>query len=240
LERQILDHSAISFDLGPYPRARIGFVCVANAGLTEGDMMRMRPEGVGLSFTHLPMATQCTIESLSGMEQDLEATLRGFLPGRDDIDVLCYNCTAGSFVIGEANICAKLEAGRTGVRGTTLLTGVVEALRHLDVRRIALGTAYTDDINALEHDYFAKAGFEVPVIAGLGLMTDVEMNQGRTRLSPRLCHITRPTGRGCRFPELRRLAITRYHRGGRTRDIQAGPCVKPGKFLALSAPRQHR
>jgi maleate isomerase len=71
------------------------------------------------------------------------------LPGRDDIDVLCYNCTAGSFVIGEANICAKLEAGRTGVRGTTLLTGVVEALRHLDVRRIALGTAYTDDINAL-------------------------------------------------------------------------------------------
>jgi len=177
LERQILDHGTIGFDQGPYPRARIGFVCVANAGLTEGEMMRLRPEGVGLSFTHLPMGTECTVESLSAMERDLDTTLKGFLPGRDDIDVLCYNCTAGSFVIGEAAIRSKLEAGRPNVRGTTLLTGVVEALRHLGVRRLSLGTAYTDDINALEHDYFAQAGFDVPIVTGLGLMTDVEMNR---------------------------------------------------------------
>ncbi|MBI1384989.1 MAG: arylmalonate decarboxylase [Rhizobiales bacterium] len=176
MERLHIDPGSVDLDRGPYPRARIGFVCVANAGLTEGDMMRMRPEGVGLSFTHLPMGTQCTVENLAGMEQDLERTLAGFMPGRNDVDVLCYNCTAGSFIIGEEVIRSKLEAGRAGVRGTTLLTGVVAALRRLGVRRLALGTAYTADIDAMEYEYFTRAGFEVPVVAGLGLMTDVEMN----------------------------------------------------------------
>jgi maleate isomerase len=167
---------AIVFDNGPYPRARIGFVCVANAGLTEGDMMRMRPDGVGLSFTHTPMRTECTIESLAAMEHDLDKTLAAFLPGRGDIDVLCYNCTSGSFVIGEDAIRKKLESRTSPVLGTTLLTGVVEALRALGVRCFSLGTAYTDDINALERRYFEEAGFEIAVISGLSLMSDVEMN----------------------------------------------------------------
>lgn len=164
------------FDLGPFPRGRIGFVCVANAGLTEMDMCRMRPDGVGLSFTHMRMATDCTVENLAQMEHDIDDALAGFLPARGDIDVLCYNCTSGSFVIGEDRIRAKLEAGRPGVTGTTLLTGVVNGLRALGVTRLAIGTAYTNDIDRLERAYFEEAGFEVVSITGLSLLTDVEMN----------------------------------------------------------------
>ncbi|MGI9414009.1 MAG: maleate cis-trans isomerase family protein [Hyphomicrobiales bacterium] len=167
----------IEFDAGPYPRGRLGFVCVANAGLTEGEMFSMRPDGVGLSFTHMRMQTDCTIANLARMEHDLDDALSGFLPGRDDVGVVCYNCTSGSFVIGEETIRRKIEHGRTGVRGTTLLTGVVQALEALGTRRIAIGTAYTSDIDALERDYFEARGFEVSVIEGLGLLTDTDMNK---------------------------------------------------------------
>ena len=170
----------IVFDAGPYPRARLGFVCVANAGLTEGDMFAMKPDGVGLSFTHMPMQTDCTLASLARMEHDLDGALSGFLPGRDDIDVVCYNCTSGSFVIGEDKICRKIEHGRSGVRGTTLLTGVVSALEAVGARRIAVGTAYTPDIDELERAYFEARGFDVSEIRGLNLLTDAEMN----RVSP--------------------------------------------------------
>lgn len=170
----------ILFDDGPYSRARLGFVCVANAGLTEGDMFRMRPDDVGLSFTHMRMQTECTIENLALMEHDLDDALSGFVPARSDIDILCYNCTAGSFVIGEDVIRDKLETGRPEVIGTTLLTGVVEALRKLGVRSLSVGTAYTPDIDALEKSYLEDHGFDVAVMEGLSLHTDVEMN----RVSP--------------------------------------------------------
>ena len=167
----------IEFDAGPYPRARLGFVCVANAGLTEGDMFAMRPDGVGLSFTHMPMRTDCTVANLAQMEHDLDDALRGFLPGRDDVDVVCYNCTSGSFVIGEDKIRRKIEHGRGGVRGTTLLTGVVSALEAVGARRIAVGTAYTPDIDELERAYFEARGFQISGIRGLNLLTDTEMNK---------------------------------------------------------------
>jgi maleate isomerase len=172
--------TSLELDQGPYPRARIGFVCVANAGLTEGEMFVMRPPGVGLSFTRVRMDTQCTVASLAAMEHDLDDALSTLAPGRGDMDVICYNCTSGSFVIGEEAIVAKIEAGRPGVRGTTLLTGVVAAFKALQVRRVAIGTAYTPDIDALERDYFTALGFGVTDLRGLGLLSDVEMN----RVSP--------------------------------------------------------
>jgi len=167
----------IEFDAGPYPRARIGFLCVANAGLTEGDMNRMCPPGVGLSFTHMRMQTECTIENLAQMEHDMADALSGFVPARNDVDVLCYNCTAGSFTIGEEVIRSKLEAGRKAVKGTTLLTGVVAALRALNVGTLSVGTAYTPDIDALERAYLEEQGFTVAAIEGLSLQSDVEMNR---------------------------------------------------------------
>ncbi|MCO5089950.1 arylmalonate decarboxylase [Bosea sp. (in: a-proteobacteria)] len=170
----------LRFDDGPYPRARLGFVAVANAGLTEGDMFAMCPPGVGLSFTRVRMQTACTVASLSGMERDLGDALATLSPGRQDLDVLCYNCTAGSFVIGEDKIIAMIEATRPQGRATTLLSGVHAALRAVGARRVAMATAYTDDINELEKAHFTRQGFDVVNLAGLGLLTDVEMN----RVSP--------------------------------------------------------
>ncbi len=166
----------VTFDDGPYPRGRIGFVCVANAGLTEGEMIRMCPPGVGLSFTHMRMRSDVSIESLARMEHDIDDALSGFVTGRDDIDVLCYNCTSGSVVIGENIIREKLEAGRPNVKGTTLLTGVVAALRALGVKNLSVGTAYTPDIDELERVYLENQGFSVGVIEGLCLTEDVKMN----------------------------------------------------------------
>lgn len=178
------DINQIVFDEGPYPRARLGFVCVANAGLTEGDMFRMCPEGVGLSFTHMRIQTECTLENLARMEHDIDDALSGFVPGRNDLDVLCYNCTSGSFVIGEDVIRGKLEATRPTVKGTTLLTGVVAALHALDVKSVSVGTAYTPDIDKLEKVYFQDQGISVATIKGLSLRTDVEMN----KVSPNYLH----------------------------------------------------
>lgn len=167
----------IKFDAGPHPKGQIGFIAVANADLTEADMFRMKPEGVGVHFTRVRMPEKCTISSLAAMEAALDDALATLMPARTDLDVVCYNCTAGSFVIGEEAITTKLARHGSGVKATTLLTGVVQALKALGVRRLAMGTAYTEDINRLESDYFAAQGIEVVSLRGLDLMTDMQMNR---------------------------------------------------------------
>ncbi|MGB3433311.1 maleate cis-trans isomerase family protein [Achromobacter sp.] len=170
----------VRYDAGPYPRARIAFLCVANAGLTEGEMHAMAPEGVGLSFGRVPMATACTVQSLADMEGGLLQALDSLVPGRRDIDVVCYNCTAGSFVIGNDKVRALLALARPDSTAATLLDGVAAALAAVGARRLAIATAYDDAVNELERAYFESAGHEVVSLQGLALPDDETMN----RVSP--------------------------------------------------------
>ena len=165
------------FDDGPHHRAQLGFIAVANADLTERDLFRMKPEGVGVHFTRVKMPEQCTLDSLASMGAALDDTLDTLMPARTDVDVICYNCTSGSFVIGENKIIDKIKRKQPNVIGTTLLTGVVAAFKALGVTKIAMATAYTDDINQLEREYFANNSVEIVAMHGLGLMNDTEMNK---------------------------------------------------------------
>ncbi len=144
-------------------------------------MFAMKPAGVGLGFARVPMAQDCTLESLAAMESEIDRALVGLMPARDDVNVITYNCTSGSLVIGEARMKEIISQARPGVRATTLMSGVTSALQALEATRIAVGTAYTDDINAFEQSYLESLGFDIVEMQGLGLMSDVEMN----RVSPR-------------------------------------------------------
>jgi maleate isomerase len=170
----------IRYDAGPYPRARLAFLCVANAGLTEGEMHAMAPDGVGLSFSRVPMAAACSVESLAAMESELLRALGSLAPGRRDIDVVCYNCTAGSVVIGNDKVRSLLAQARPGAIAATLLDGVTAALAAVGARRLAIATAYDDAVNELERRCFEGMGYGVISLQGLDLPDDETMN----RVSP--------------------------------------------------------
>lgn len=74
-----------------------------------------------------------------------------------------------------------------------MISGVIEALKALNVKRVAMGTAYTDDINHLEQTYLEQKGYECVSVEGLSLMTDAEMNRvSLTSLLEFADHINRP------------------------------------------------
>jgi maleate isomerase len=166
-----------NFDTGPHGRAQLGFLAVANADLIERDMFAMAPEGVGLHFTRVPMGTACTVENLAAMEGELHSALATLMPARDDTDVITFNCTSASFVIGDTKVQKIIQAARPGVKATTMVTSVVSALRAMGVSRVAMGTAYTDDINGMERTFLQGHGFDCVSAEGLGLLTDADMNR---------------------------------------------------------------
>ena len=57
----------------------------------------------------------------------------------------------------------------TGLPATTMSTGVVEGLRALGVRHVAVGTAYIDEVNHRLRQFLVDSGFQVGAVQGLGI-----------------------------------------------------------------------
>ena len=165
------------FDSGPHPRAQIGYVLVANADLSEADFFAMKPPGVGVHFTRVPMPGDVTADGLAAMEGDLAVAAASMMPGRDDLDVISYSCTSGTFVIGEQRVIAELNRLNPRPKATTMLSACVAGLNAFGAKRIVLGTAYTEDLNRREAAFLTERGFEPLRVAGLGLLSDEEMNR---------------------------------------------------------------
>ncbi|MEO0751431.1 MAG: arylmalonate decarboxylase [Pseudomonadota bacterium] len=163
-----------AFDGGRHTRAKIGFVLLATEQTIESDMFTMAPPGVGLHFTRADMPDAITVDTFMTHATELAPAARRLLPD-GSLDVICYACTSGSLVIGEDRVMAELAQGAPGAQATTLITGVIAALRTVGARRIAVATPYLDEINAREAAYLQAAGFEVTTIKGLQLEKDSDM-----------------------------------------------------------------
>ncbi|WP_245453457.1 aspartate/glutamate racemase family protein [Aquibium carbonis] len=59
----------------------------------------------------------------------------------------------------------------SGLPCTTLTSALVEALRTVSARRLAVATAYRGDVNALFASYFSAEGFTIDAIAGLDIVS---------------------------------------------------------------------
>ncbi len=164
----------IRFDAGRHDRAKIGFVLLATEQTIEDDMMRHAPPGVGMHFTRAAIPDSITGATLAAQADLLADRAADLLPD-GSLDVICYACTSGSLVIGETRVFAELGRGAPGARATSLITGVIRALRAVKARRIVIATPYLDEINTKEAAYLADAGFDVLDIQGLQLERDSDM-----------------------------------------------------------------
>ncbi|WP_246162279.1 maleate cis-trans isomerase family protein [Roseovarius faecimaris] len=163
-----------AFDNGRHHRAKVGFVLLATEQTIESDMNTLYPPGVGLHFTRAPIPDSITNATLLAQADHLAPAAATLLPD-GSLDVVCYACTSGSLVIGEERVCTELNRGAPKAKATTLITGVMRALRVLGATKIAVATPYLDEINQNEADYMTAAGFEITNIQGLNIEKDSDM-----------------------------------------------------------------
>jgi len=87
-----------------------------------------------------------------------------------NVDVIAFSCTGASFYKGnyfDRQLCQLIEK-ETGILGTTTTTAVVNSLKRLNVKKIALATPYDEYINKLEVEFLENNNFEVISSVGLG------------------------------------------------------------------------
>lgn len=162
------------FDTGDHPRAKLGFVLLATEQTVEDDMFRARPEGVGLHFSRAWNPDSVSVATFDAQLHELSRAARTLLPD-GSLDVIGYACTSGSLVMGEARVFAELRKGAPGAIATSLITGVIRALRHLGIGRVAVATPYRDEINQREAAFIEDEGVRVTALRGLRLERDSDM-----------------------------------------------------------------
>ncbi len=158
----------VHFDEGTHWRAQLGFIVISTDLVMEENIFRLAPEGVGTSVARLRTATECNVASLGAHIDGMAEAASILQPGARP-DVICYACTSGSIVIGEDLVMAEIKRGAPWAEPSTLVTGVVNALRSLEARKIVVATPYLDEINAMEADFLADKGFDVLDIQGLNV-----------------------------------------------------------------------
>jgi len=167
-------HWEVRFDRGRHWKAKLGFIVLAMEQTIEEDMFRLAPEGVGVHFSRVKMANAVTVDTLEAVGRELAGASAILLP-EGGLDVICYACTSGSIVLGEERVAKELNQGAPNAVATSLITGVIRALRQLGARRLVVGTPYIDEINAKEAKYLEAQGFEILDIQGLNIRNDAEM-----------------------------------------------------------------
>lgn len=163
-------------DRGKHHRARLGFILMSTDLAAESDFFAMAPEGVAVHVTRLKTDDYTTTETLARHIDHMADAAARLQP---DIrpDVISYSCTSGSIVIGEERIYAEIRKGAPWARPMCLVTGVVDALRELDAKKLVVGTPYLDDINTAEAEFLTAKGFDVLDIQGLNLETGIEFGR---------------------------------------------------------------
>ena len=155
---------------------------VLQAEETIEDEFRMYLQGcdVVLHHTRVPSGEEVTYESLSAMENQLEAAIRLF-PTTTLFDVIGYACTSASTVIGEVTVASLIEQVYPGAAVTNPATAVKAAMASLGVTRPALLAPYTSELTSDIATMLEADGFRVSEL----LTFNEEVEETVARISPR-------------------------------------------------------
>ena len=155
-------------------RARIGLLVLMDDWVTEPNMIDIlgRVDGVAVYVSRMrwPVDKEthrvpCNPENYGRQYDDVEKCVEELEMVKPN--VICFCCTAGSVVIGDQKIISKIKAKAPDVAATTTITSVINGLKELGLKKIAMGTPYPDEINAIEKRVLESAGFTVVNVEGL-------------------------------------------------------------------------
>ena len=148
-------------------RARIGVITPMGESV-EYAFNKYAPDGVAFSCTRLSFPGP-TPEGLIYLSDQVDETAKKF--AKRHYDVILFGCTSGSCIKGfgwDQECINKIERA-SGKPGLTTSTAVLEALRAVCTKKLAVLTPYPDDTNEAEKKFLEDNGFEVTNIVGMDM-----------------------------------------------------------------------
>lgn len=146
-------------------RAKIGLITPMSEN-AEHAFHIYAPEGVSFASMKInfPGPTPEGLIYLTDQLEETAAKYKGY-----DVDLVVFGCTSGSCIKGfgwDKECIDKIERA-SGKPGLTTSTAVLEALKALDTKKVAVLTPYPEATNEAEKKFLEDNGFEVTNIVGM-------------------------------------------------------------------------
>jgi maleate isomerase len=157
-------------------RAKIGRISPSPETAGAEEWRRSMPDGVCLVETRT-LIHDVTVEGLSETVKQVERAALELASA--EVDVILQAGTAIAFFRGfghDQELSQRIHAA-TGIKATTSLAAVIDALRTLQIHRPAITTSYLADIDRRLVDVLEKSGFKVAAIRGMGLKKSIDMGK---------------------------------------------------------------
>jgi maleate cis-trans isomerase len=148
-------------------RGMVGLIVPANNSVILPEIYRALPDGVTAYETRMNVEGDLTVEAVERMIAD--ANDAATLLRQTGVDLICYCCMVSSVIKGwqwEDELLAQLAPN--AARGATSANrAMLEALRYLGARTVALVTPYPAELNVLLDGFFAAKDVRVKSVGGV-------------------------------------------------------------------------
>ncbi len=148
-------------------KGRIGLLIPARCTAMEPEFYKMAPEGVTTHTTRMYLRAS-SLSSYLEMEDEIYRAAE--LIQTLNPDIIVVGCTSGGFVKGKSHDSAMTARIKkmTGIETISSATAIIEALKILRIKKVALATPYTEDVNEKEKQFLQAHGVRVTRMKGLG------------------------------------------------------------------------
>lgn len=147
---------------------RIGLAILDSDLNIEGDMRRLLPDSVETHAARVIYPKVVSPENMAIAAKGLDQAIDSLLAVRPI--AIGWACTSGSFFAGKAGhdaIIGKMRERAGAIPVTTAAGSVVEALHVLKLRRPAVGTPYSQEMNRRLDTFLMENGLNAFPVIGL-------------------------------------------------------------------------
>jgi len=150
-------------------RGRVGLIFPTTNLLLETALPKLAPSGVAFHTARLSISGGADVESVRRMAEKTFDAARDLAEAR--VDLIAYCCTASSFVEGRQHDLEMIQRINEdiGIPCITTMQSITDALNALSIRKPALASPYTEELEKLEIQYLENSGFTVAASNGMGI-----------------------------------------------------------------------
>ena len=157
--------------------SRIGLVALSTDFSIEKDFNSIFLNlPIDLFVNRLPFYNPLTDKNLIKMTEKLTEVTENILPNQT-LDTVAYGCTSGTIAAGIDQIINKIQSAKPNCKVTTPITSAVNALKHLNLKKISVFTPYPQAINEKVINYFKNEGFDIQSFASFNLESDLDIGK---------------------------------------------------------------
>ena len=138
---------------------KVGLIALATDFMIEKDFINVTKNmNIDLFVNRIHCYSPLTSENLIKMSNTVTEVSSDILPD-EKLDCVVYGCTSGTIAAGYDLIKKKIELAKPEAKVTTPSTAASNALKKLNVSKVAIFTPYSKELNDEVVDYFKKENF---------------------------------------------------------------------------------